>query len=248
MKNKRFDKKKALGVFLFSLGFFVSIYSNIRFTGFAISQSFSSGFFFLGIALAMGGILLVNLSHQGQLEISLYKIPSKKGDEAIYMTDPENFFGKNGAVSLKQFKEDMEEIKKEPGLLKEVKGAYFPALMNRVHEGGIFSEMAKKYIAEMDFTFEKEKESRYSLPKTEISRIKNTFNDVKNGLSSAQRKLLKEYGLEYESRGKHGIVSSQGGEKKVTISISPSDIRAGKNTSSLILKLCEEQYRKRNKN
>jgi hypothetical protein len=232
---------------LFALGFFISVYSSFKFTGFVVSQGSAGGYFFIGITLIIGGILLVNFNGQSQLEIELYKDSKNNGGkEKIFMTDPENIFGTEGIVSLDKFKQEMAEIKKDPELLKIVKEAYFFPLMNKLNEKGAESELAKQYLVEMGFESEnQEDEKRYALPKSEIDKIKTAFVDKKDRLTSAQKEILKKYNLKYviPNRGHAKISPEQGGEC-ITMSLSPSDVRTGKNNSSLLVKLCDKQYRK----
>jgi hypothetical protein len=245
MLNLKINKQKIIGTFLFLLGISIMIYSGIKLTGFAISGGDVGGFFFLGILFLIGGILLMSFSGQNQLEVKLYREVKKDGKEQIFMTDPENLFG-NGTVDLDKFRKDMGEIKKDPELFIMVKEAYFIPLMNKYNGEGDESELAEQYLIEMGFEPEKENEKRYALPKNEILKIKNAFNEkkMKKGITPAQREILKQYKLEYMQGRTHAKITSEDGKEKMIVSVSPSDRRAGKNTSSLLVKLCDKQFRK----
>lgn len=238
---------KKTGIFLFVLGFFSSIYSGFKFTGFAVSQFGFQDIFFIGMILMFGGILLTILGSQGALEVKLYRGKSKGGKEEVYMTDPENFFGKPEGITLEEFKEEIKELKKEPGFVEMIREAYLPSLIKYAREGGIFAEEAKKRLENMDFTFDEEKhEERYALPEDEIKEIKSAFKDLKEGPTPAQRTILKRYGLEHKKISRHWIIYPIGEEhRRVTVSLTPGDSRSGKNTASFLIKLCDEQYRKR---
>jgi len=248
--NKRVgSKKKIFGIFSFVLGFFTSLCYEFKFTGFAVSQLNNQNFFFFGVILMLGGILLITLGKQSPLEIKLYKNSSGKGrrKEEICMTDPENFFGNEGVVTLETFRQQMREIKKDSIVLGMIKEAYFVPLMNRLNEGGETSKIAEKYLQEMGFEpeYERENESKYALSKEEITRIKKAFTDRKDRLTSAQRDVLKKYNLNYKLlAGGHAKIFPEQGRESITISLSPNDINAGKNNSSRLLKLCDRQYRK----
>jgi len=118
------------------LGILISLSFGFRLTGLVISQGESTSFFFIGILMIVGGLVLFSLETRSRLEITLYKQPSRKGEDVLYMTDPENLFGKKGTVSLEQFRKEMEEIRKDPELLNLVRETYFIPLTNRLNEGG----------------------------------------------------------------------------------------------------------------
>ena len=245
MDKRKINKKNIFGIFLFIFGFFITAYSSLKFTGFVVSQGGAGGYFFIGIILIIGGILLVNLNSQNQLEIKLYRESKKDGKGHISMTDPENLFGNKGFVTLDIFRQQMKEISKDPELFELVKESYFAPLMKKYSEGGVESELAEQYLVEMGFEPEKGNDSRYVLPKSEIARIKSAFMDRKDRITSAQNGILKKYGLKYTCLpGGHAKISPEQGGESITVSLSPSDKRAGKNASSQLVKLCDKQYRK----
>jgi hypothetical protein len=253
MHNPKRSKQKAMGALLFLFGIFIVIYSGTKFTGFAISQGNAGGFFFIGIILMVGGILLVGFGKQSQLEIKLYKEAKKDGKKQIYMTDPENLFGTNGIVTLEKFREDMDEIRKDPELFDMIKQSYFAPLMEKYSEGGVESELAEQYLVEMGFEpeneekTESEEESRYALPKEEITKIKTAFSDRKEKITPGQKKILANYDLVYTSHGNRIMITPQQGGERIIVGISPNDRNAGKRISSQVLRLCDAQYRKKAK-
>ncbi|MFH1365389.1 MAG: hypothetical protein ABIH28_02285 [archaeon] len=250
MHSLKLSKQKMMGTFLFLFGIFAMIYSGIKLTGFAVSQEGAGEFFFIGIVFVIVGIFLMSFSKHSQLEIKLYKKSNGKngGKEEIYMTDPENLFGKNGTISLEQFRKDMKEIKKDPALLELIKEAYFVPLMDKyAGKDGSESELAEQYLIEIGFEQTKEDESRYALPKTEITRIKKAFSERRGKITSAQKRILTDYQLRYIPQGNRAIITPEQGGERIVIGICPGDINAGKRISSLILKLCDFQHRKKSK-
>lgn len=240
--------KRGLGLAYFLVGSFSIIYNIKGITGFTILNSIKSASFVGGLILIVGGILLTVFGKENRLEISLYEQKGKEGDERFYMTDPESLFSEKGAVSLEEFRKRMRDIKKDPELFQMIKEVYFSPLVKRLNEKGRMSPIAKMYLAEMDFSDEEDsmREERYALPSKEITRIKNAFRESGNTtLSSAQRAVLRDYGLIYTKGRKHAKITPQEGGEGMSLAVSSSDVRAGKNNTSIILKMCDRQYRKR---
>jgi hypothetical protein len=244
MHNFKESKLKVTGLLLFLLGAFIIFYSGIKITGFAVSQENSGGIFFIGIAFVLGGILLINLGGKGQLEIKLYQEADKNGRGHTLMTDPENLFG-NGAVTLDRFRKEIHDLKKDPELFKIVRKTYLATLIRKYEEGGAEAQLARKYLIEMDFEPEEEEEKGYAIPLEERMKIKNAFNDIGGKITPAQMRILKKYDLVYTIGKTHAKISPEQGGRSIAMGKSPSDVNAGKNTSSLLLKLCDEQYRKK---
>ncbi len=237
------SRNRLAGFFFFSLGAIACIYSGMRLTGFAISQSFGGTFFFLGTVLVVGGIILGTYG-SNSLEIRLYQKEEGRRKED-YMTDPENFFG--GEISLRSFKKEMAEIKKDPELLEEVKSAYLIPLIQAYRSEGCESEIAGKYLAEMGFDIEEMDEPRYLLPRKEIEKIKRVFRTSRGSPNKEQREILNKYNLDFSHGGEHGKIFPKNGGQGIVVSLTPSDWRASLNHASRVVKLCDSQFRKKMK-
>lgn len=236
--------KKNVGAIIFVIGISLLMFLKFGMIGYVVSEtnvtSEITNFFWgiLNLMFIIGGLLMILGLEK---EVSVFSIARKFQDKTyseneIYITDPYNNFGnQKGTISLEEFRTKINEFKKDPELMEVIKEEYYSPLKDIKDGGGEKAIFAVKFLEVLGYPEEKSG----GLSKDEKNRIKNTFKNYTNGLTPAQKKIIKEYGGKIEDTERHYKIIF-GKTRPVTVSRSPSDKRAGLNISHNIIHLIEE--------
>ena len=244
---------KLPGILFLIIGIFLLLNSLQNITGFVTFESPNiKSSSLLGIILVAIGILMLSHSRTSQLEQLVGVFNSRKNnnpEDSFMMTDPELFFGKEGQLNLKKFKEEIAQIKKGSDgeeLIKIIDEAYRHRLKavaesdNEERAG-----MAEAFLQVLEPNYhrpihkhEQELED-YSLTREEREEIKNAFRQWDGKLTKQQRRILRGYNLVYSPMDPHSKISYEGTGYNISISNSPSH-SAGDYITSNIADLIEK--------
>jgi hypothetical protein len=250
---------RAMGIVFVLAGLFFALNSISNFAGFTILEKVNNFVgSFMAIVFVIGGFLIIMSSRKDErkeekrleLKISVYDSSNGKDEHvgrAYRITDPYLNFGPSGEITLGEFKKGVEEIKREEGLIGIVKEEYVPQLRKIYNEG----DEEKKKIAraflevldeEVDDKAGENKREDYRVDGGEKSRIIRVFGrGWKNRPNTEQAEVLRNYDLVFEPGGKHPKIRySKDSSYFIQVSLSPSDINAGKAIGRDIVKLIEE--------
>ncbi len=257
---KEMIKKRALQLIagLYIIAGIVGIINSLSsITGLVIYENISPKLgSLLGIIfLALGILVLIAVREKESiLETRLAVYNSRKGrtkDENYMMTDPELYFENSGAISLGRFKREINALREGQSgeeLVKLVKDEYEPFLEKIAEsEDRERSMIAIEFLKVIDpkyqtiITEHHPREEDYSLTREQREEIKNAFRSYDGRVTTEQKAILRKYNLIFDNTG--------GGEAKirypgigytVTVSKTPSDLRAGLNLVVNIKELIEK--------
>ncbi len=235
------NSKKFLGYFLFLISLF---FLSTSLTGAAIGTNISeSSIFVLGIVFFMGGLTLILMDN---LESKLDFYSSGRGDARTYhLKDPNAYLTMHGYdMSLNEFKEIVEEMRDSPEIMKDIRKHYLPEFKRVEKEGGEKAKIAREFmkvIAEDELKKGRGDKEKYELSKKEKRKIKSAFTQIRGGPDKKQRRILNKYGFHIEITGGNHIKYSLGDESTIS-PLTTSDIRAGKNLASKLIKIIERNY------
>ncbi|MEK6872908.1 MAG: hypothetical protein AABW90_02765 [Nanoarchaeota archaeon] len=246
--------KRGLGIGLIFVGLFVVV-TNAVITGAVIGFNPENYLGLLGIFLFIIGIFLTvvgTASSAGGLEEHVERLGSriavyetrrghkKEKDNTYYMTDPNIFLTDKGNISLRDFKDVYDIVKRDPELLERARNVYGKSLLSIAQSRDKNkAEIAREFLKIL-YEGKIPKEEKPTITKEEREEIKNAFNvGWKTDFNGVQRAILRKYGLWYENTaGGHLTVYPLANQNlKVIISSNPSDYRTGRNAASYVINL-----------
>ena len=246
--------KRGLGIGLIFVGLFVVV-TNAVITGAVIGFNPENYLGLLGIFLFIIGIFLTvvgTASSAGGLEEHVERLGSriavyetrrghkKEKDNTYYMTDPNIFLTDKGNISLNDFKDVYDIVKRDPELLERAREVYGKSLLSIAQSRDKNkAEIAREFLKVL-YEGKIPKEEKPVINKEEREEIKNAFSvGWRTDFNGAQKGILRKYGLWYEkTAGDHLAVYPLYNENLRTITSStPSDFRTGINAASQIINL-----------
>lgn len=221
------------------------------FTGAVIGASQISYLGFIALVLLITGFLLI-LNSKKKLEV--FVRDGKYEGERLVMTDPELYFSKDGFVNLKDFRQQVDSLKQDPELIKIVQNDYEKELYAlRDSDDESTSRAAENFLKVLLGSQYQPRQARVSSPefvsKEEEQEIRNEFDKGwKNKPNPAQSRVLRKYGMDYESGrgGGHGrIYSVQYPGIFANTSSSPRDSNAGRSIGREVIRMIKEARKKK---
>lgn len=190
-------KRRIIGIISIIAGIIFLFEGNI--TGAVISTFIGTSIsFIIGLVLLIGGIGLILAN---SLEITVYNRPSEGATEIDdrYFINDKGFRSSNSPdTSLRQFKQVISEMKSEDeeiyNLLRKEYVHPLQKLANEDSEDK--AKIAREFLSALDSDVSTKK--RYVMPKEERKKIKDTFDNWNGHPTPRQRKILGEYGMDFE--------------------------------------------------
>lgn len=209
----------------------------------------------IGIILFLGGVIVLFTSNsrkdlEGKTEeLDVYTTRKENPDPErdYFVTDP-GYFGGSG-LSLGRFKEEIARLREtDQGLVTIVREAYVPPLL-RIADGDDYrARIAKMFLGSLGVSYvddeqelSGEENDGEKLSREEREEIKSAFKNLDERKIS---EILERHGYDYLGRaGKHHKWEDSDGHT-ITLPVTPSDWRSGRNSASMIIRLLEKASRK----
>ena len=205
---------------------------------------------FIGAIFILAGALILTSARAetSELEELIGVFNSKKNknrEESFILTDPELFFGKDGQLNLRKFKEEVAHLRKDSAggeLVQIIYNAYSPRLKEIAEsKNEERAEIAEEFLRVLDPRYHRpiHHEEDYSLTREEREEVKNAFRSWDGKLTKQQRRILRGYNLVYSPMDPHSKISYEGTGYNISVSNSPSH-SAGDYITSNIADLIEK--------
>ncbi|MFW6233047.1 MAG: hypothetical protein ACOC3Z_00110 [Nanoarchaeota archaeon] len=236
MKLKKHKFIEFLGIFFIFFGVVIILRSFSGITGFVISEKLGiSSLSFIGLLIIIIGFFIFEYA-KVSLENLIYK-----GDRDWNIRDNEMLLSDKGYISVTMFEREIQKLKGDEELLKLVRDTYAKPLLSLAERDlSEKSELAKKCLKVLGIEYEDKDKEQEVLDKKQKREIKEAFKSYNGNLSSQQRKILKQYDLELKDSNTHYKIVSNSNKRKIPVSKTPSDSRAGLEIASDIISLIEE--------
>jgi len=172
-------------------------------------------------------------------------------EKHYHITDPDMYFGTGGgAITLSQFRREIDNLKKDSALIEVVQEAYGPQLVKMLESPEDKRKVVEKFLEAL---YGPEKARDYikagqpTLSSEGETEIRNAFKPGWKGKpSTEQNRILRKYGLGFEVGGRHGRIYSEARPELFReTSLSPSDINAGRQVGKDVIKIIKDQYSKK---
>lgn len=237
MKRTKNNFLKIFGVFLIFVGIVIILHSlSGDITGYVIAEKWGlSSFSLIGLLIVIIGFFIFEFA-QSSLENFIYK-----GDKYWNIRDNELILSNKGYLSVPMFEREIKNLKGDKELLKIVRDAYAHPLLELADKNiPEKSKLAKRCLEVLGINYEQDNNSKESLDSKQKKEIKNAFKSYTGNLTSSQKKILNKYDLYLDKKSKeHFKIISKKTRKKIPISKTPSDSKAGINIAYNLIKLIE---------
>src|SRR3989344_5811606 len=236
-----------VGIGYLLLGF-VLILSTARITGLVVVGNAPEGLgYALSIVFIVVGIVVIVSGRRNSIEGLELRVVKGHKKEEKKITDPEGVFGGKGYVGLSKFRTDIEHYKQtDRPFYEHIKEIYGDKLRQIVESGDEDkAEVAVSFLEVLEPDHKPDtRRGLYVLPDEDQKRIKTAFRPWDGTLSTEQKKVLRDYSLEYKSDGDKSKIYSESG-RFVVVGNTTGDRHAGLNNAHHIIDMIQEEKRKK---